>query len=364
MMLLWSVWMLNERFGALKVLSLVGIAISLGVFACNQSEDQTQTAQLLYRSLYTPCGRTMVETGFLEDVDYTHTGYEQDSRLAMLDAGTRFYSSATCQFSGLDPAPQSERLGISPYQRSGNNPLKNVDPDGRQFGPALARVIARARAFYQQQHLERFRRERQSTLKKSLVLDGVGEGRKLFQDLYAKVAGDSAVREGKVFLFGVYHLYEEASVVSDIRWYIGRQKQLADWRWLDPADLVIRFHTGAGPVTKFFGLRLAWTHLLQHREGKNIITASLRGKIVEEQLQGGIEEKLRDRTVEEQLRYYSSPLEQKAYHSAAAPIDSLYEAVFGNVPVDSVYKAHYQRLLFFGLKGGGALPLNDPEPEE
>ncbi len=126
-----------KRFGAYSVLSLslslVGIATGVVIFACSQGEDQTQTAQLLYRAIQTPCGEMIIETGSREDIDYTFTGYEQDGTLPLLDAGARFYSSALCQFVSVDPVDGP----ASSYRYAGNNFLTRVDPDGRQDGPIL-----------------------------------------------------------------------------------------------------------------------------------------------------------------------------------------------------------------------------------
>ncbi len=125
---------MNRRLGTHKVLSLslVGITINLGLFACNQSEDRGQTAQLLYRAIQTPCGETIAEASSRVNVAYTFTGYEQDSQLAMLDAGARFYNSSLCQFLSIDPVASPG----SSYQYADGNFLNRVDLDGRKDTPA------------------------------------------------------------------------------------------------------------------------------------------------------------------------------------------------------------------------------------
>ncbi len=135
---------MNRQLGVHKALSLVGILIGIGMFACNQSEEQTQTARILYRALQTPCGKTLVETGSREDVDYAFTGYERDNTLHLLDAGARMFDSTTCQFTGTDPIDHPQ---MSSYAYAANNPMNNVDPDGRQT-VGSAEYIAIGKALY------------------------------------------------------------------------------------------------------------------------------------------------------------------------------------------------------------------------
>ncbi len=128
---------MNKRCGAHKVLSLVGIAISFAISACNPSEERAQNAQVLYRAINTPCGGTLIETGSRESVDYTFTGYEPDFQLAMLDANARFYDPDLCQFSGVDPVDKPGNA----YKYAANNPLRFVDPDGRDDRRAVPENI-------------------------------------------------------------------------------------------------------------------------------------------------------------------------------------------------------------------------------
>ncbi len=124
---------MNKRFSARRVSFFpIGIGISLGIFACNQSEDGAQTAQVLYRAIHTPCGEMVAKTGS-QSADYTFTGYEQDPQLSLLDAGARFYDTTLCRFSSTDPIDQH---GESSYTYAGNNMLRYIDPSGRQHEEA------------------------------------------------------------------------------------------------------------------------------------------------------------------------------------------------------------------------------------
>jgi len=113
------------------VVALAGLAVLFSSSACDPDGGNDSTGQMVWRGLQTPCGVQIPSTvNHLDhDPSYLFTGYEKDDALAMLDAGARFYNPTFCQFASVDPVTQ---VGRSSYAYAANNPLKYVDPDGRQ----------------------------------------------------------------------------------------------------------------------------------------------------------------------------------------------------------------------------------------
>ncbi len=103
--------------------------------SCNpEGGAQPGNGAVIYRAQASPCGETLFEENSLAgDVSYAFTGYEIEKTFAALDANARIYLPAFCRFTSLDPVPQSEEHGLTPYNYAGGNPIKNVDPDGRQY---------------------------------------------------------------------------------------------------------------------------------------------------------------------------------------------------------------------------------------
>ncbi len=125
------------------VILLAALSVVLGSLACESGGGDNTTAQVVWRGLNTPCGESLSDGNLGGSPDYAFVGYERENALNLLDADARFYQPAICRLNSLDPELQSEELGLNPYQYAGNNPIKNVDPDGRWFGPVWGAAMAR-----------------------------------------------------------------------------------------------------------------------------------------------------------------------------------------------------------------------------
>ena len=91
---------------------------------------------VVYQGQHTPFGEQLFERGpFAGEVTYTFTGEERDAELAMIDYGARFYHPRLGRFTGRDPI---DHHGLSPYAYVDNNPMRYVDPTGKQGMEASA----------------------------------------------------------------------------------------------------------------------------------------------------------------------------------------------------------------------------------
>ena len=91
---------------------------------------------VVYQGQHTPFGEQLFERGSLAGkVAYTFTGEERDPQLAMVDYGARFYHPRLGRFTATDPI---DHHGLSPYAYVANNPMRYVDPTGKQGMDASA----------------------------------------------------------------------------------------------------------------------------------------------------------------------------------------------------------------------------------
>lgn len=81
---------------------------------------------------YYPFGGTFAGTGSVQP--YKYNGKELDARkgLNWYDYGARHYDAALGRFTTVDPLAE-KYYGISPYAYCGNEPVRRIDPDGKQF---------------------------------------------------------------------------------------------------------------------------------------------------------------------------------------------------------------------------------------
>ncbi|MEZ4681018.1 MAG: RHS repeat-associated core domain-containing protein [Caldilineaceae bacterium] len=95
------------------------------------------TGQVVERQTYQPFGESRVQSG-ANAADYTFTGKELDEAIGLYYYGARYYDPAVGRFIAVDPLyfEQPEKdladpqaLNLYAYVR--NNPLRNIDPDGR-----------------------------------------------------------------------------------------------------------------------------------------------------------------------------------------------------------------------------------------
>ncbi len=91
-------------------------------------------------SAYTPYGEPFVETRSV--FPYKFNGKELDTETGLYYYGARYYNPATALWLGVDPLA-SKYPGVSPYVYCVSNPVKYVDPDGRD----AKRRIERAKSF-------------------------------------------------------------------------------------------------------------------------------------------------------------------------------------------------------------------------
>ncbi len=113
-----------------KMLSL-SLSTIVILAACDQGGKEGGTARIVHRVTYSPCGQLLVSTvsSSPHDPSYTFTGYENEAQISKLDAEARMYDPVLCSFTGIDPRDDPEG---STYRYAANNPMKFVDPDGKQ----------------------------------------------------------------------------------------------------------------------------------------------------------------------------------------------------------------------------------------
>jgi RHS repeat-associated protein len=65
---------------------------------------------------------------------FKYTRKEELTETGYIDFGARLFDNVVPRFIGVDPlADHPQQLNLSPYMFSGNNPVRNIDPDGRRF---------------------------------------------------------------------------------------------------------------------------------------------------------------------------------------------------------------------------------------
>ena len=74
---------------------------------------------------------------------YRYTGKERDEESGLYYFGARYYSSATGIFISTDPLLE-KYPNISPYAYCMDNPVKFIDPDGREFNEHAEEIYSKA----------------------------------------------------------------------------------------------------------------------------------------------------------------------------------------------------------------------------
>jgi RHS repeat-associated protein len=69
---------------------------------------------------------------------YLFTGQELDREAALYYYGARYYDPALARFVSPDPLVQVDSGRLNPYAYAGNNPLRNIDPNGEDWTDVLA----------------------------------------------------------------------------------------------------------------------------------------------------------------------------------------------------------------------------------
>ena len=93
----------------------------------------TDTSGEVYQhNEYFPYGETFVEErNGAEYTNYLFSGKELDAETGLYYFGARYHDPRTSVFFGADPMVD-KYPGISPYAYCGNNPIRFIDPDGRE----------------------------------------------------------------------------------------------------------------------------------------------------------------------------------------------------------------------------------------
>ena len=81
---------------------------------------------------YYPFGGLFGESTGMQKQAYKYNGKELDTNIGLnwYDYGARHYDAALGRWNAVDPMAE-KYYGISPYGYCANNPVKNIDPDGR-----------------------------------------------------------------------------------------------------------------------------------------------------------------------------------------------------------------------------------------
>jgi RHS repeat-associated protein len=92
------------------------------------------TGRIISYEEYHPFGTTSYRSGRSEtEVSlkrYKYCGKERDEQTGFYYYGMRYYAGWLCRFVSVDPMA-SEYYSLSPYGYCANNPIKYIDPDGR-----------------------------------------------------------------------------------------------------------------------------------------------------------------------------------------------------------------------------------------
>lgn len=83
---------------------------------------------------YYPFGGTFASTLSVQPCKYNGKELDRKGGLDWYDYGARHYDAALGRWNAVDPMAE-KYYGISPYNYCANNPVKNIDPDGKQVIP-------------------------------------------------------------------------------------------------------------------------------------------------------------------------------------------------------------------------------------
>ena len=89
---------------------------------------------------YMPYGETLLDLSHTHyETPYQFTGYEKDQETGLHYAEARYYDSWLSIFNSTDPM-WYKYPHLSPYAYCANNPLRYVDPRGKEFDPASNKI--------------------------------------------------------------------------------------------------------------------------------------------------------------------------------------------------------------------------------
>jgi RHS repeat-associated protein len=106
---------------------------ALGSTAVISNRDGSLTARYQYDAF----GNVQTETGESESNDFTYTGHERDQASGLIYAKARYYDPQLGLFLSRDPFEGYDNtpLSLHRYLYAYQNPMKYVDPDGREAVP-------------------------------------------------------------------------------------------------------------------------------------------------------------------------------------------------------------------------------------
>ena len=85
---------------------------------------------------YYPFGGLFATASGVQPYKYNGKELDRTNGLNWYDYGARMYDPALCRFLTMDPLAE-KYYGISPYAYCGNNPVKRIDPDGKDWYDAV-----------------------------------------------------------------------------------------------------------------------------------------------------------------------------------------------------------------------------------
>ncbi len=94
----------------------------------------SQEGSIVQREYYYPFGMTVPHIEYDGKHPYRYNGKELDQmhRLDLYDYSARYYDQAIGRFTTVDPLAE-KYYSWSPYNYVGNNPIRRVDPDGKDW---------------------------------------------------------------------------------------------------------------------------------------------------------------------------------------------------------------------------------------
>ncbi len=89
-----------------------------------------ESSKVVQHIEYLPYGETFIEQRQNYNSQFAFSGKEQDQETGLYYFGARYYDPHTYQWLCVDPLAE-KTFGKSPYNYCLNNPIKNIDPDGK-----------------------------------------------------------------------------------------------------------------------------------------------------------------------------------------------------------------------------------------
>ena len=135
---------MNIRRYIIALLLLFGCIISMSAAAVPDVRSVVrQDGTVVESTDYYPYGTPLTTAGAVQSYKYGAKELDRMHGLDLYDSEARWYDSLLGRTSTLDP--KSEKFySLSPYTWCAGNPVKFVDPDGKEYGDTLASQDAAA----------------------------------------------------------------------------------------------------------------------------------------------------------------------------------------------------------------------------